>query len=102
MARRVFTVRLLRSGRQKNVCRCLRFLRQKRCSAKEILIIILKSSNKLPSKPGSEWGAVKGGNKSFPGLVRGQEGREVIEGHSRSGGIGYLWEEDLESVFTSF
>ena len=77
-------------------------MRQKRCSAKEILIIILKPSNKLPGKPGSEWGAVKGGNKSFPGLVWGQEGREVIEGHSRSGGIGYLWEEDLESVFPSF
>lgn len=30
------------------------------------LIIILKPSNKLPSKPGNE-GAVKGGNKSFPG-----------------------------------
>lgn len=102
MAWRVFTARLRLSGRQQSVCRCLRFLREKRCSAKEILIIILKPSNKLPSKPGNEWGAVKGGNKSFPGLVWGQEGREAIGGHSRSGGIGYLWEEDLESVFPSF
>lgn len=84
------------------VCRGLSFLTQKRPSAEEILIKILKSSNKLPGKPRSEWRAMKRGNKSFPGLVAGPEGGKATEGHGRSGGVEYLGGKDSESVFTSF